>query len=186
MFTQQLPAQVFVMQREFIKAMGGKLDFEWAANTLVAEEVKELREAYQKVDVSDQNLADIFKELSDVLYVVAHFYNVMPIYATEVVSEERHKKIEDILSEAASIVSEVCQKLQIPLPLVLAAYERVHESNMSKLGEDGKPVYREDGKVTKGPNYKAPDLTPVVEAYKQFQVNEEAAKAEASNDKSVN
>ncbi len=30
----------------------------------------------------------------------------------------------------------------------------VHYSNMTKLGEDGKPVYREDGKVLKGPNYK--------------------------------
>lgn len=39
---------------------------------------------------------------------------------------------------------------------------RVHESNMSKLGEDGKPVYRADGKVLKGPNYKEPDLTDLV------------------------
>lgn len=33
-------------------------------------------------------------------------------------------------------------------------WNRVHYSNMSKLGEDGRPVYREDGKVLKGPNYK--------------------------------
>jgi predicted HAD superfamily Cof-like phosphohydrolase len=39
------------------------------------------------------------------------------------------------------------------------ALDRVHKSNMSKLGEDGKPIYREDGKVLKGPNYKLPDLT---------------------------
>lgn len=39
---------------------------------------------------------------------------------------------------------------------------RVHESNMSKLGEDGKPIYREDGKVLKGPNYKEPDLSDLV------------------------
>ena len=39
------------------------------------------------------------------------------------------------------------------------ALNRVHESNMSKLGEDGKPIYREDGKVLKGPNYKPPDLS---------------------------
>ena len=35
---------------------------------------------------------------------------------------------------------------------------RVHRSNMSKLGDDGKPVYREDGKVLKGPNYEKPNL----------------------------
>ena len=38
------------------------------------------------------------------------------------------------------------------------ALDRVHQSNMSKLGEDGKPIYREDGKVLKGPNYKPPTL----------------------------
>ena len=42
------------------------------------------------------------------------------------------------------------------------ALNRVHESNMSKLGEDGKPVYREDGKVLKGPNYKPPTLTDLI------------------------
>lgn len=35
---------------------------------------------------------------------------------------------------------------------LIEAFKRVHESNMSKLGEDGRPIYREDGKVLKGPN----------------------------------
>jgi NTP pyrophosphatase (non-canonical NTP hydrolase) len=34
------------------------------------------------------------------------------------------------------------------------AMRRVHQANMSKLGEDGKPIYRGDGKVLKGPNFK--------------------------------
>jgi len=38
------------------------------------------------------------------------------------------------------------------------AMRRVHRSNMSKLGEDGKPIYREDGKILKGPNYQPPNL----------------------------
>lgn len=41
-------------------------------------------------------------------------------------------------------------------------FAEVHRSNMSKLGEDGKPVYREDGKVMKGPNYSTPDLEAVL------------------------
>ena len=41
-------------------------------------------------------------------------------------------------------------------------FEEVHNSNMSKLGEDGKPIYREDGKVMKGPNYWEPDLLKVL------------------------
>ena len=39
------------------------------------------------------------------------------------------------------------------------ALNRVHESNLSKLDEDGNPIYRDDGKVLKGPNYKPPDLS---------------------------
>lgn len=37
-------------------------------------------------------------------------------------------------------------------------FEEVHKSNMSKLGDDGKPVLREDGKILKGPNYRPPDI----------------------------
>ncbi|UAT28881.1 nucleotide pyrophosphohydrolase [Dinoroseobacter phage vB_DshP-R7L] len=177
MFTQQLPAEVFALQREFIKAMGGKLDFEWAALTLVAEETKELKEAYEREVMSDENIGEIFKEMADVIYVVAHFYNTMPVYAPELISDERNQAIQDVLDEAADIVSLVSAKLHLPLPLVLAAYERVHLSNMSKLGDDGKPVYREDGKVTKGPNYHKPDMAPVVEAYKQFLMTEPQGEA---------
>ena len=39
-----------------------------------------------------------------------------------------------------------------------AMFNEVHRSNMSKLGKDGKPIYREDGKVLKGPGYSPPDL----------------------------
>lgn len=42
------------------------------------------------------------------------------------------------------------------------AFLRVHDSNMSKLGEDGKPILREDGKILKGPNYKPPQLNDLI------------------------
>ena len=44
-----------------------------------------------------------------------------------------------------------------------SCFEEVHSSNMSKLGTDGKPIYREDGKVLKGPNFREPDLATVLE-----------------------
>ena len=43
-----------------------------------------------------------------------------------------------------------------------ACFDEVHNSNMSKLGEDGKPIYREDGKVLKGPNYFQADLSKIL------------------------
>jgi len=46
------------------------------------------------------------------------------------------------------------------------AFAEVQRSNMSKLGADGKPIRREsDGKILKGPNYSAPDLRAVYEAW---------------------
>lgn len=42
-------------------------------------------------------------------------------------------------------------------------FEEVHDSNMSKLGADGKPIYREDGKILKGPNFREPDLKRVID-----------------------
>ncbi|WP_144665813.1 nucleoside triphosphate pyrophosphohydrolase family protein [Dokdonia sp. Hel_I_53] len=41
-------------------------------------------------------------------------------------------------------------------------FNEIQRSNMSKLGKDGKPIYREDGKVLKGPNYFKPDLESIL------------------------
>lgn len=41
-------------------------------------------------------------------------------------------------------------------------FNEIQRSNMSKLGEDGKPIYRADGKVMKGPNYFKPDIAKVL------------------------
>lgn len=41
-------------------------------------------------------------------------------------------------------------------------FEEIQKSNMSKLGSDGKPIYREDGKIMKGPNYFKPDIKRMV------------------------
>lgn len=41
-------------------------------------------------------------------------------------------------------------------------FNEIQKSNMSKLGEDGKPIYREDGKVMKGPNYFKPNIKAIL------------------------
>ena len=42
------------------------------------------------------------------------------------------------------------------------AFREVHRSNMSKLGEDRKPIKRSDGKILKGPHYQPPNLKPFI------------------------
>ncbi|MEN8858551.1 MAG: nucleoside triphosphate pyrophosphohydrolase family protein [Flavobacteriaceae bacterium] len=42
-------------------------------------------------------------------------------------------------------------------------FDEIQRSNMSKLGEDNKPIYREDGKVLKGPNYFKPNIKDILD-----------------------
>ena len=68
----------------------------------------------------------------------------------------------DTLKELADLVY-VCYQYAENMGWDLdEAMNRVHESNMSKLDEEGNPIYREDGKVLKGPNYKPPTLTDLI------------------------
>jgi len=46
--------------------------------------------------------------------------------------------------------------------IIEEVFEEIHASNMSKLGKDGKPVLREDGKILKGPGYHKPDLSKFI------------------------
>lgn len=46
---------------------------------------------------------------------------------------------------------------------IVEVFEEIQKSNMSKLGADGKPIYREDGKVMKGPNYFKPNIKGILD-----------------------
>ena len=76
---------------------------------------------------------------------------------------------EEIKAAKAALLKELCDLQYVLSGFVVTfglpfdeAFKRVHESNMSKLGPDGKPIYRDAGKVLKGPNYKKPDLSDLV------------------------
>lgn len=67
-------------------------------------------------------------------------------------------KRENVLKELSDLVF-VCYQFAACHGLDLdTAMDRVFDSNMSKLGDDGQPIYRADGKVLKGPNYAPPCL----------------------------
>ena len=68
----------------------------------------------------------------------------------------------DCLKELADLVYVAAQYAENMDWDLEQALRRVHRSNMSKLDDDGKPIYREDGKVLKGPNYQPPDLSDLV------------------------
>lgn len=64
------------------------------------------------------------------------------------------------MADVQYVLSGMAVTLGLPLQ---EAFIRVHKSNLSKLGDDGKPIYREDGKVQKGPNYLPPDMETLLE-----------------------
>ena len=72
----------------------------------------------------------------------------------------------DALADLLYVIYGACVSFGIPIEPIFA---EVHASNMSKLGEDGKPIYREsDGKVLKGPNCFKPDIAGVPERQKKI------------------
>jgi predicted HAD superfamily Cof-like phosphohydrolase len=65
----------------------------------------------------------------------------------------------DALGDLDYVVAGANLVFGIPADLVINEIQR---ANMSKLGEDGKPIYREDGKIMKGPNYRSPDINSIL------------------------
>ena len=73
----------------------------------------------------------------------------------ESVPQELFENICKEISDVQYVLSGFSVSFGLPIE---QAFDLTHESNMSKLGPDGKPIYREDGKIMKGPNYHKPDL----------------------------
>lgn len=128
--------------RKFMESFGQPVDkgftdpkgFELGMN-LIREEMKELQD-----EVSSILHPDFQEYHSDVRHVTRHNFV---------------KELADLLYVVYWMADHVGVDLD-------AAFDLVWKSNMSKLGADGKPIYREDGKVLKGENYFAPNLTEIV------------------------
>ena len=75
---------------------------------------------------------------------------------TEAMHDENLLEVADALTDILYVTYGAGHAFGIDLD---KCFEEVQNSNMSKLGEDGKPIYNEAGKVMKGPNYFKPDLS---------------------------
>lgn len=178
MFTQELPPQVYSSLRDFIRVMNANRDFVWWAETLITEETNELEQAYI---AQVQDMENIFKELADVIYVVAGFYCVLPNHCHLLIDDETNDNIQKIMNRAGELVSQVVHDLKIPFDVVLMCFLEVHESNMTKVNpKTGKPNRREDGKILKGPNYVPPSFTKPLEKWNKF-IKNRIAESGATN-----
>jgi|TARA_R100001530_G_scaffold39035_1_gene30172 NTP pyrophosphatase (non-canonical NTP hydrolase) len=123
--------------------------------TFLTQQAKEFRSKY---DIANSRVAGHRSHQKNL--IVEEFKEFLD--AEGMLFRESNSLHADALKELADLVY-VCYQYAENMNWFLdEALDRVHESNMSKLGEDGKPIYREDGKVLKGPNYKPPNLEDLI------------------------
>ena len=123
--------------------------------TRLSSEAQEFREAYRLTQSPSAPARSRQRNL-----ITEEFKEFLEADATLYLSSSKGR--EDCLKELADLVY-VCYQYAANMKWDLdEAMYRVHESNMSKLDEEGNPVYREDGKVLKGPNYAPPNLKDLV------------------------
>ena len=120
--------------------------------TFLSEQAKEFRSKYGLRNSADRQTRGVQHRI-----IVEEFKEFLEAEGMLFMHGRNHQ--EHALKELADLVY-VCYQYAENMSWFLdEALDRVHKSNMSKLGEDGKPIYREYGKVLKGPNYKLLTLT---------------------------
>ena len=128
----------------------------------LGEEARSFRSAFNQEIIESLSIHGFIKKaLWDMqLRLINEEHKELVDAAGEVFADPDSSKLRENLIKELSDLVFVCYQFAAAFGLDLdTAMARVYESNMSKLDEQGKPIYREDGKVLKGPNYKKPDLS---------------------------
>ena len=117
---------------------------------------------YERLGMRMSLIAEEFAELMGAVYGPRARAIIEEATAQAVASDEGERDViesADALADLVYVIYGMALETGIDLAAVLAEVQR---SNMSKLGADGRPVYREDGKVLKGPGYFPPDVAGVL------------------------
>ena len=123
--------------------------------SFLSDQAKEFRKKYNLKNSTDRATRSVQHKI-----IVEEFKEFLEAEGMLFMHSPEHQ--EHALKELADLVY-VCYQYAVNMGWDLdEALHRVHESNMSKLDENGKPIYRDDGKVLKGPNYAPPNLDDLV------------------------
>lgn len=141
-----------VALKQFIKSFGASLD----PRLWVKLNEEELKELYAETPGTVEHL----KEYCDLIYVFIGLELVSYDELGLLTPDDEVTHITKLVGRVERALTEGHERYGEETTAI--AFTRVHNSNMSKLDDNGKPIKREDGKVMKGPNYKAPDLTDLV------------------------
>ena len=123
--------------------------------SFLSTQAKEFRSKYKLQNSADRHTRAVQHKL-----IVEEFKEFLEAEGFLFMHGVNHQ--EECLKELADLVYVCYQYAENMNWFIDEALNRVHESNMSKLDEDGNPIYRDDGKVLKGPNYKPPDLSDLI------------------------
>lgn len=144
------------MVKEFYIAFGQQ---EFLEKKITVDRMK-LREKMFKEEQTEYEDAEKQNDIVEKLDAVCDMYYIH----IGTLLEQNKGDVEKVASKIFFLEDERTKKIfkwetQNAFNTILAlAFEEVHKSNMSKLGLDGKPIYREDGKIIKGPDYFPPNL----------------------------
>lgn len=123
-----------------------------------AEEFRYAYDVANSIDNADMQLRLIREEFQELMSAHIDMMNYDPDGATLPARSETLKELADLVY--------VCYQYAANLEWDLnTALYRVHKSNMSKLGDDGKSIRRMDGKILKGPNYRPPNLDDLCQPF---------------------
>ena len=128
----------------------------------LGEQARVFRETFnQEILDNISRYGFIKKKLWDMqLSLISEESNEFLLASDEVYADPENTEMRENLVKELSDLVFVCYQFAAAFSIDLdKAMQLVFESNMSKLDEQGMPIYREDGKVLKGPNYKEPDLS---------------------------
>ena len=120
--------------------------------SFLSTQAKEFRSRYKLRNSADRQTRSVQHNI-----IVEEFKEFLQAEGMLFMHGRNHQ--EEALKELADLVYVCYQYAENMGWLLDEALNRVHISNMSKLDEDGNPIYRDDGKVLKGPNYQPPDLS---------------------------
>ena len=119
--------------------------------------VQKFHESF-KIGYSNTNIADLGKEKNNLRF------NLMAEENLEYLEAANNGDLVEVADALGDMLYILCGTIIVHglQDKIEDVFNEIQRSNMSKLGENGQPIYREDGKVLKGPNYFKPNISKIL------------------------
>ena len=147
--------------KAWMEAFEVEVNLELQESLLVEEAYELLYVVAEHQEPTIEAISEFLKESADLYFVLFGYFQMLEETGEIISFSDDTKKVLNVVLEM--VAETVLLDPVVNDQIFGEAFERVVAINMTKLGDDGKPVRNEAGKIMKGPNYVAPDLTDLAE-----------------------